>query len=63
MIHTQLNYQIAHQHADEVRQAAESQRLARSIHAERHGPAMARRIARLRPAFIGRHSLVTSDSM
>jgi hypothetical protein len=49
MIHTQLNYLIAQQRADDLRRAAERERFARSNCADRRAP---RWLARLRPAFI-----------
>jgi hypothetical protein len=58
MIHTQLSYLIAQQQVDELHRAAERRRFARRISADR--PA-ARGLARLRPAFVARRSVVISD--
>ena len=58
MINTQLSYLIAQQQVDELHRTAERLRIARRIRANRRGP---RGLARLRPAFVARRSVVISD--
>jgi hypothetical protein len=58
MIHTQLSYLIAQQNVDELHRAAERRRFARRIRADRP---VSSGLARLRPAFVARRSLVISD--
>lgn len=63
MIHAPLNYLLAKQRADELTRAAERERFARSIHADRRRPAATRALARLRTAVNGPHSLAPSGSI
>jgi hypothetical protein len=60
-MYNHLNYLIAHQRADELRRAGESERLARSIHADRRAPALAQRIARVAAALRPQLTLAASE--
>ncbi|HZE16817.1 MAG TPA: hypothetical protein VE197_14550 [Mycobacterium sp.] len=63
MIHTQLNYLIAQQRADELRRDADRERFAHSIDAAGRAPVPTRRIARVGAALRLRRPLVSPESM
>lgn len=54
MIHSQLNYLTAQQHAEELRRVADRDRLAQSFVADRRAGTPKRQIARLRLVFAAR---------